>query len=440
MTASGSRVQQRTGVLFIASLSAALVFPNPAVAQCRIVAIHDAGASLTGRTVGVKVAALEPRWSMPITLSWANRALGWPVRPKTSEIAATDDRVRALQTALAEVLTELLGSPGTGSPASDFVLHAELTGVDAGNRAARGVPGLRPFVGDGRASTAILALLLSNDDRPVATLTCDRSTFGGPFGEGGWLALLQTGESLVRQNLKKIGGNLVVQLSRVHELGRRLATRQTKRETGELRYTSRVWRERPPDSWSLKDAASVVGTFMTQTSRTNIVGGPPVVAKGVHALWFSAAAYEAIRRAPQLVERDPKSLWIHPYFHAFSDQTLDVLEAESDATYAIAVWPFDKPPFLWDLDDIMAATFLRRADRPSERIPPVALLGAPWPPALFLFPRQGPNGEPLITDTSASLELHSTINGHEVVSKFDIARFALRHVSELGVRRRDGAR
>jgi hypothetical protein len=94
----------------------------------------------------------------------------------------------------------------------------------------------------------------------------------------------------------------------------------------------------------------------------------------------------------------------------------------------------------WDLDDIMAATFLRRAGRPAERISPAALLGAPWPPALFLFPRRDANGEPLIADTSASLELHSTINGHEVVSNFDIARFGLRDVSELGVRRHDGAR
>jgi hypothetical protein len=440
MTARVSRVPQRAAVLFTAGLSAATLLPNPVGAQCRIVAVHDARSSLTGRTVGVRVAALEPRWAMPITLSWANRALGWPVRPKTSAIAATDHRVRAVQTVFGEVLMELLGSPESGSPASDFVLHAELTGLDAGNRAARGIPGLRPFVGDSRASTAILALLLSNEDRPVATLTCDRSTLGGPLGEGGLLALWQTGESLVRQNLRRIGQNLVVQLSRVHELGTRLARRKPKRETGELRYRSRVWRERPPDSWSLKDAASVVGTFMTQTSRTNIVGGPPVVAKGVHTLWFSAAAYEAIRRAPQLVERDPKSLWIHPYFHAFSDQTLDVLEAESESTYAIAVWPFDNPPFLWDLDAIMAATFLRRADGPGERIPPVALLGAPWPPALFLFPRHDASGEPLIVDTSTSLELHSTINGHEIVSKFDIARFALRHVSELGIRRRDGAR
>jgi len=95
------------------------------------------------------------------------------------------------------------------------------------------------------------------------------------------------------------------------------------------------------------------------------------------------------------------------------------------------VWPWDKAPVYWNPDEIAASTFLKRADRAGERVPPLGLIGPPWPPAIFLFPRTAPDGAPLVSSLHATLELNTRLNGQSIVSRFDLSRLGLRDVLEL---------
>jgi hypothetical protein len=110
---------------------------------------------------------------------------------------------------------------------------------------------------------------------------------------------------------------------------------------------------------------------------------------------------------------------------------------ESASAYAIAIWPFDPIPYQWDPDAMLSSTFLRREGRQAERIHPIELLDSPWPPAVFLFPRTDPAGAPLVTTLNTKLQLHSTVNGRQVVFHFELDRFGLRNLNELGA---DGPR
>jgi hypothetical protein len=66
----------------------------------------------------------------------------------------------------------------------------------------------------------------------------------------------------------------------------------------------------------------------------------------------------------------------------------------------------------------------------NERIAPAAVLGPPWPPAVFLFRRTGEDGAPLIASLATTVELHTQLNGRQIVSRF-LSKFALRTVDEL---------
>jgi hypothetical protein len=139
-----------------------------------------------------------------------------------------------------------------------------------------------------------------------------------------------------------------------------------------------------------------------------------------------------LKRSQLLLAEGDESVWIHPFSVAFDQNTLDALAAEGG--YVLAVWPFDKAPFYWNPEAIMASTFLRRAGMGDERIAPLALVGPPWPPAIFVFPRTTRDGQPLVTTLQTQLQLHTTLNGHQVVSHFNLSRFGLRDMNELGMR------
>jgi hypothetical protein len=278
---------------------------------------------------------------------------------------------------------------------------------------------------------AVQAILATRDQRPLVTLRCSRATLGGPFGIGGPLSLLQSSDSLLREDAEKIAKSLSRELGKIPEAGRRLSARRSaKVEIGEVRDRTRVYLERPAGQWSLKDAASVVGTFMTQTSG-NIVGGPPVLGKGVHSLWLTDPAHQAIRRTQSLLQQGEKSMWVHPFAFAFGRDLLQAATAAS--AYTIAVWPFDKPPYYWSAQAIQAATFLRRTGRGDERIAPVAVIGPPWPPAVFLFPRTTADGRPLIESLDTTIELHTELNGRRILSRFDLSKFGLAGTEGLSV-------
>ena len=165
---------------------------------------------------------------------------------------------------------------------------------------------MRAYSGGERASATVLAILAAPDGRPHVSLRCHCSTGGGILGMGGagsglilgWPALWQSGESLVRSNLDKIAGSINRELGKSVEEGQRLAARRpSKVDSGELRYRTQLFLDRPPENWSLKDAASVLATFMTQTSG-NIVGGPPGTRQGcAHALVDAASASRSPPRA-----------------------------------------------------------------------------------------------------------------------------------------------
>ena len=417
------------------SAAAILCLADMASAQCRLIAVHDE-AAVSGQSITIRVGSFESLWSTPVTTSFANRALGLFVRPKELPFKLDDERLKRIEVAFSEILTEILASPGrvpltSGARSTDLVLHAEITGVDPGNRAARAI------MGSGRAFAAVRAVLASNEGRPLAAVTCDRSTAGGLFGEGGWIAFWQSGESLLRKNLRKIAQSLARELGRSEQVAQRLAVRrQDKVEVGELRYRTRKWLDHPPERWSLKDSTSIFANFMTQTSRTKMLGGPPILTRGVHALWLTGPAYQALRRSHELLSQGDESVWVHPFSLAFDENTFGVIESEP--AYAMAVWPFDKAPFYWNQDAIMAATFLRRQGQADERIEPIAFVGQPWPPAVFLFPKTTPDGKRLIDSLDMTVELHTTLNGRQIVSRFDLARFGLRDVNELDLPRSNG--
>jgi hypothetical protein len=254
----------------------------------------------------------------------------------------------------------------------------------------------------------------------------------GGAGSGlllGWPALWQSGESLVRSNLDKIAESINRELGKSVEEGGRLAARRpSKVDTGELRYRTQLFLDRPPENWSLKDAASVLATFMTQTSG-NIVGGPPVLGKGVHTLWLTQPVHRAVRRARELLAQGQESMWVHPFTFSFDDDLLR--RADNTDAYAFAVWPFDKPPYYWNREAIAASTFLRRVGHGEEKVAPVAILGPPWPPAVFLFPRTLNDGSPLIGSLATIVELHTQMNGRQILSRFELSRFGLRSVHQL---------
>jgi hypothetical protein len=406
-----------------------LAIADTVLAQCDLVAVHDAKVVIGAQSIDVRVGSLDSRWSTPFTPSFANRVLGIVARPGPTPDKVSDDLAARVEAALALSLSDALRGPGAPVSAAGgsarLVLRADIAGVNPGNRAVRVV------TGRGRASAAVRAVLTSTDGRPLAAVVCDRSTAGGLFGAGGLFALAQSGESLLRDNFRKIAQSIAKQLARTQQVATTLSSRRREEvETGELRYSNKVWRERPPERWSLKDATSVLGNFMTLTYRGRPVGGPPVLLRGVHALWMARPVCQAIRQSQALIEEGERSVWIHPFSLVFEEETLRVIEEEEDA-YAIAVWPWDKAPVYWNPEAIVASTFLRRADRPDERIPPIGLVGTPWPPALFLFPRTTLDGRPLIESVETVLELHTRLNGRQIFSRFDLTRLGLPDLTVL---------
>jgi len=359
------------------------------------------------------------------------------MRTRTRPFEYRDERLRSVEAEFERMLREFVVSPVGADANRAAVLRADITGLDAGS-AARSVPGGLVFDRDAQAVVVARALLTTAEGRRLATITCERVTSGGPFGLGGWLALWESGEELVHKTVRQIAQSLVKELDKAAEIAPRLAARrQPAVDVGVPRYTSRLWLERPPETWSLKDSAGVLGTSLSLTASTKVGNNPPILATGVQALWLTTPAYHSLRRTSELLAQEGEtSIWINPFSLALGEHTLARVETAS--AYAIAVWPFDPAPYYWDPDDIVSSTFLRREGHHSERIRPVELLDSPWPPAVFLFPRTDADGAPLVTTLATKLELHSTLNGRQVVFRFDLARFGLRDVNELGVQKAAG--
>lgn len=418
----------RVIVAAVAALAVLLAGAGTATGQCRLIAINDPAADVAAQPIEVRVGALDERWSTPFRPSFANRVMGVTVRPRPQPRKITEEgRLQRLESAFAEALIAVLGGPARSAAASrssePLVLQADITGLDPGNRVRRAL------FASGRALAAIRAVLARRDGRPVAAITCDRSTAGGLLGEGGLFALWESGDALLRDNLRKIAQSIAREIGRAGPVGAELmAKRRVGVGPGELRYQNRVWLERPSDRWSLKDATSVFTNFMTLTYRRRPIGGPPVLMRGVHALWLTRPAIQGLRRSQALLEDGEESVWVHPFSLVMGEGTLRAIE-EEDA-YAIAVWPWDKMPVYWNPVEIVASTFVRRGDR-DERIPPTGFVGPPWPPAIFLFPRTGPDGRPLIASLNQVLELCTRLNGQTVQSRFDLVRFGLADVSGL---------
>ena len=328
-------------IVLAVSIAACLGIPAPAVAQCRLTAVHDA-APVSGSSMGIRVGRID--WaSFPLLPRFANRVFGRTMRPRELAIEVREKQLAALEVAFTDAVLAALQRPNRTlirdtAQSADVILYAELVDIDPGNRF------WRAYSGSEWASATVLAILTAPDGRPLVSLRCDRSTGGGLWGLGGWTSLWQSGESLVRSNLKKIARSISRELDKSAEAARRLIARRPSRvDVGHLRYGTRLFLERPAEKWSFKDAASVLGTFMTQTTG-NIVGSPPVLGKGVHTLWLTELAYRAIRRARDLLAGGETSMWVHPFSYEFDDELLDTATAEG--AYAIAVWPFDKPPYL----------------------------------------------------------------------------------------------
>jgi hypothetical protein len=425
--ATRTRIGRRTlWPMVSAGLAISVWIVQPAAAQCRLTAVHESAPDVTRRSMGIRVGPIE--WGEPLVPRFANRAFGWPMRPRELAVELPDERLAAIKATFTEALYKSLQHPNRvltrgDDQSAEVVLHAELVDVDPGNRL------VRAYAAAEWASAAVHAILATGDGRPLVTLRCNRATGGGPLGWGGPLSLWQSSDSLLRKDVEKIAQSISRELGKSEQAARRLAARRSaKIDVGELRYSSRLHLERPTEQWSLKDAASVMGTFMTHTMG-NIVGGPPVLGKGVHSLWLTDPAYRAIHRTQALMSENEKSMWVHPFSIVLEGDLLHAMTARS--AYAFAVWPFEKPPYYWNVDAIAAATFLRRARHGDERIAPIGVLGPPWPPAVFLFPRTTEDGQPLVESLDTTIELHTELNGRRILSRFDLSKFPLTGITEL---------
>jgi len=306
-------------------------------------------------------------------------------------------------------------------------LQAELTEIEPGSRISRPL-----VISNARAS--VRALLRAHNGRFVATFTCSRATSGGPLGVGGWLALWQSSESLVRSDLRKLARDLAQELGRIAERSPQLAGRRHDQVAiAEPGYRKQVWLQKPVERWSLDDATKVFATFQVHSRDARRAWGEPVAQlTGIHGLWLTVFARQAHARTLELLQQGRKRVGngIHPFVTALDPDTLRSLEAKG--SYAFAVWPLgDKPPVYWNPSEILASTFIRRAGHPNERIGPTALVGPPWPPALFLFSEIGSDGEPLVSGLDQKLELYTSLNGRDIVCRFDLSHFGLRELKDL---------
>jgi hypothetical protein len=392
--------------------------------RCEVDVINEITPNVSDRRVAIRVGSFDSRWASPMMTNFGQRAGFLPFRPKEqAEFTVRDDRLAEFEVVFGRDLTEALVGAGYRISEAiendpDLVLHAGLTGVNQGNRAKR-------VFGTGLASAGVRAVLADRQGRPTSVFNCWRAFGGGFFGTGGLFSLGQSAESLLRDNSKQIAQSLVQKIGEIPKLGQDLAGRQRNRiDVAQHNCQTNVWRERPVDRWSLQDATKVLGAFMLRTFRG---GCPPIITRGVDAMWLTAHVVRAMRRADELFARDENST-MHPFLLAFDEEIRKSIET-SDA-YAIAVWPFDGVPYYWNREQIMDATFLQ-LEKSAERIRPIGLIGPPWPPALFLFPRTSADGGLLIDSLKAKLELHTNLNGRQIVARFDMSRFELRDISEL---------
>jgi hypothetical protein len=364
--------------------------------RCEVDVINEVTPNLKDRRVVVRVGSFDSRWASPMITNFAQRAGLLPFRPKEErELTLRDDRLAEFEVLFGRDVTEALVVAGYRAGEgvendTDLVLHAGLTGVSPGNRA------LRVF-GSGLASATVRAVLADRQGRPLSIVDCKRSTGGGLLGLGGVFSLGQSGESLLGENSKKIAQSLVREIGQIPKVGQDLASRRRNTvDVAQHNCQTDVWRERPINRWSLLDATKVLGAFMVRTVRG---GCPPIITRGVDAMWFTSHAHRALRRSEELFA-DDKNSTLHPFLLAFDEETLETIETRD--AYAIAVWSFDRSPYYWNRAQIMEATFLQR-EQSAERIRPISLIGPPWPPALFLFPLTSADGRPVIDSLNAVL-------------------------------------
>ena len=268
--------------------------------RCDIDVINEFTPNLNDRRVVVRVGSFDSRWANPMMTNSGQRAGFLPFRPKELSNALSDDRLAEFEVAFGRDLTDALVKAGyrVGEGAEsdlDLMLHAGLTGVNPGNRASR-------VFGMGLAEASVRVVLADNQGRPASVVNCWGAFGGGLFGTGGIFAVGRSGESLLRDNSRKIAQSLAEKSGQIPKLGRDLASRRRNQiDVAQHSCQTDVWREQPVNRWSLQDATKVLGAFMMRTFRG---GCPPIITRGVDAMWFTSHVQRAMRRSEELFARD----------------------------------------------------------------------------------------------------------------------------------------
>ena len=287
--------------------------------RCEVDVINEVTPNLKDRRVVVRVGSFDSRWASPMMTNFGQRAGLIPFQPREErEFTLRDDRLAEFEVLFGREVIEALIDAGYRAGEGvennpDLVLHAGLTGVNPGNRA------LRVF-GFGLASATVRAVLADRQGRPLSIVDCKRSTGGGLLGRGGVFSLGQSGESLL--GAKELAQSLVREIGQIPKVGRDLASRQRNTvDVAQHNCQTDVWRERPMNRWSLLDATKVLGAFMVRTFRG---GCPPVITRGVDAMWVTSHAQRAMRRSEELFAGGKNSA-LHPFLLAFDQEILETI-------------------------------------------------------------------------------------------------------------------
>jgi hypothetical protein len=414
----------------VAFITIALIGFAPTVAaNCTTTAISALDAPFGARPRDVQVGSRPNGWS-PFGLSSFRsrtaRRMGIPYRPTETPFEYSSEELELLESELADALSRPFAavSESQRPPGDALILQAELSGVDPGTRVLRAMFGATPAV------AFVHARLQTEAGRPLAAFECSRETRGGLLGVGGWVALWQSGRSLVVKDFDKIGRDLFSEVAQLADRASRLARRpHQETRVAVSRYQKLEALDKPAARWSIADATKVLASFQVRSDDARGVGGAMVELKGVHGLWWTRYAYQAFTRTQELLTQGSKPRWLHPFATALDTTTLRNLMSQPG--YVISVWPFDSPPVYWNPDEILRSTVLRSVIHPDRHVAPTALVGPPSPPAVFVFPRHDSFGSPLIDRDDQQVELATVLNGREIICRFDLSRFRLRSIDDL---------
>lgn len=411
---------RRSSLLIAVTTLLMLVSAPPALGQCSVFTVDRPDELRSGRSLSIRLFEIKapPNY--------------------------TGEPVESLRIALAEKMRDsLLESkyfssvvilPEDKQPQTDFIIEGEFTNVDEGSRAAR------VLWGTGAAQTVIQGrLVATNPSGRVFEFFCARATAGGWLSRGGVTS--RGGKTLVHSNVEKFTENLK---KIIPEVEKEMAIVKSGRRpplVADRQEPDYDWRGKTQDQWSKKDCLKALSTFTISSKWKEGY---------VEAQWFSAPYYQSHLKISEMMRAGgitpteflrPKGLWLRWLNGGSLDKEPEIFkELEKEDAYIVDVTYGKNRPLYVERSKVLAATFLRRAGRPTERVAPLRIAPASVRYFIFtlntsllrfIFPTKLPDGTPLITNLNDKLELITEFEGRPATIHIDLSRFGLGRVEDL---------